>query len=57
MPSFVFFFLLQLGFKSAFDYETFAWVREGDLPEINEVIKVKFKQGISVMFDKHNVYL
>lgn len=33
--------VLQVGFKSASDYETFAWVREDDLPETNEVIQVK----------------
>lgn len=33
--------VLQAGFKSASDYETFVWVREEDLPEINENIQVK----------------
>lgn len=33
--------VLQAGFKSASDYETFVWVREEDLPEINENIEVK----------------
>ena len=33
--------LLQVGVKSASDYETFVWVRENELPEINEVIQVK----------------
>ncbi|XP_036975559.1 inositol polyphosphate 5-phosphatase K isoform X2 [Acanthopagrus latus] len=32
--------LYKVGFKSASDYETFVWVRENDLPEINEVIQI-----------------
>lgn len=36
---------LQIGFKSASDYETFAWVREDELPEINEVIQVQRQWG------------
>ncbi|KAM3602000.1 uncharacterized protein V6R79_022593 [Siganus canaliculatus] len=32
--------LYKVGFKSALDYETFAWVREGELPELNEVIQI-----------------
>ncbi|XP_069001682.1 inositol polyphosphate 5-phosphatase K [Embiotoca jacksoni] len=32
--------LYKVGFKSASDYQTFVWVREIDLPEINEVIQV-----------------
>ncbi|GLD74353.1 inositol polyphosphate 5-phosphatase K-like protein [Lates japonicus] len=32
--------LYKVGFKSASDYETFAWVREDDLPETNEVIQI-----------------
>lgn len=35
--------LLQVGFKSPSDYETFVWVREDELPETNEVIQVKCK--------------
>lgn len=46
----VFWVFLQVGFKSASDYETFVWVRENDLPEINEVIQVKCKYEICVMF-------
>lgn len=34
---------LQVGFKSASDYETFVWVREDELPETNEVIQVTCK--------------
>lgn len=33
--------VLQVGFKSASDFETFLWVREEDLPEINEDIQVR----------------
>lgn len=33
--------IVQVGFKSASDYETFVWVREEALPEINEAIQVK----------------
>ncbi|KAM4544794.1 inositol polyphosphate 5-phosphatase K isoform 2-T2 [Odontesthes bonariensis] len=32
--------LYKVGFKSATDYQTFAWVRENELPEINEVIQI-----------------
>ncbi|XP_029030458.1 inositol polyphosphate 5-phosphatase K isoform X2 [Betta splendens] len=32
--------LYKMGFKSASDYETFVWVREVDLPEINELIQL-----------------
>ncbi|XP_035522959.1 inositol polyphosphate 5-phosphatase K [Morone saxatilis] len=32
--------LYKVGFKSASDYETFVWVREAELPEINEVIQI-----------------
>ncbi|XP_033955472.1 inositol polyphosphate 5-phosphatase K isoform X2 [Pseudochaenichthys georgianus] len=32
--------LYKVGFKSASDYETFVWVREEELPEINEVIQI-----------------
>ncbi|XP_072231644.1 inositol polyphosphate 5-phosphatase K [Leuresthes tenuis] len=32
--------LYKVGFKSATDYETFVWVRENELPEINEVIQI-----------------
>uniref|UniRef100_A0A3Q0S2Y0 Inositol polyphosphate-5-phosphatase K n=1 Tax=Amphilophus citrinellus TaxID=61819 RepID=A0A3Q0S2Y0_AMPCI len=32
--------LYKVGFKSASDYETFVWVRENELPEINEVIQI-----------------
>ncbi|XP_029956290.1 inositol polyphosphate 5-phosphatase K isoform X2 [Salarias fasciatus] len=32
--------LYKVGFKSATDYETFVWVREGELPETNEVIQI-----------------
>uniref|UniRef100_A0A3Q3N0U6 Inositol polyphosphate-5-phosphatase Kb n=1 Tax=Mastacembelus armatus TaxID=205130 RepID=A0A3Q3N0U6_9TELE len=32
--------LYKVGFKSASNYETFVWVRENDLPEINEVIQI-----------------
>lgn len=46
----LFWVFLQVGFKSASDYETFVWVRENDLPEINEVIQVKCKYEICVMF-------
>lgn len=35
--------VLQVGFKSASDYETFMWVREEDLPEISENIEVKWR--------------
>lgn len=35
--------LLQVGFKSVTDYETFVWVREDELPETNEVIQVRSK--------------
>ncbi|XP_014866356.1 PREDICTED: inositol polyphosphate 5-phosphatase K-like isoform X2 [Poecilia mexicana] len=31
--------LYKVGFKSAYDYETFVWVRENELPEVNEVIE------------------
>ncbi|CAG5873649.1 unnamed protein product [Menidia menidia] len=31
--------LYKAGFKSASDYETFVWVRENELPEVNEVIQ------------------
>ncbi|KAM4726744.1 inositol polyphosphate 5-phosphatase K isoform 2-T2 [Anableps anableps] len=31
--------LYKVGFKSASDYETFVWVRENELPEVNEVIE------------------
>uniref|UniRef100_A0A671WU97 Inositol polyphosphate-5-phosphatase K n=1 Tax=Sparus aurata TaxID=8175 RepID=A0A671WU97_SPAAU len=40
--------LYKVGFKSASDYETFVWVRENDLPEINEVIQVKCKYEICI---------
>lgn len=36
---------LQVGFKSASDYETFVWVREDELPEVNEVIQVQHQWG------------
>uniref|UniRef100_H3BWQ3 Inositol polyphosphate-5-phosphatase K n=1 Tax=Tetraodon nigroviridis TaxID=99883 RepID=H3BWQ3_TETNG len=32
--------LYKVGFKSASDYETFVWVRENELPEVNEVIQI-----------------
>ncbi|KAF1378558.1 hypothetical protein PFLUV_G00191800 [Perca fluviatilis] len=32
--------LYKVGFKSVFDYETFVWVREKELPELNEVIQL-----------------
>lgn len=32
--------LYKVGFKSASDYETFVWVREKELPEINELIQL-----------------
>ncbi|XP_034033332.1 inositol polyphosphate 5-phosphatase K [Thalassophryne amazonica] len=32
--------LYKVGFKNASDYETFVWVREGELPQINEVIQI-----------------
>ncbi|XP_067350664.1 inositol polyphosphate 5-phosphatase K isoform X2 [Channa argus] len=32
--------LYKVGFKCASDYETFVWVREGDLPETKEVIQI-----------------
>nr|XP_020454037.1 inositol polyphosphate 5-phosphatase K-like isoform X2 [Monopterus albus] len=32
--------LYKVGFKSVSDYETFIWVREGELPEISEVIQI-----------------
>ncbi|KAM4620344.1 inositol polyphosphate 5-phosphatase K [Polymixia lowei] len=32
--------LYKVGFKTATDYEAFVWVREGDLPETNEVIQI-----------------
>lgn len=35
-------FFLQVGFKSASDYESFVWVRENELPETNEAIQVKW---------------
>lgn len=38
-------FVSQVGFKSASDYETFVWVREAELPEVNEVIEVRFRRG------------
>uniref|UniRef100_A0A087YJN4 Inositol polyphosphate-5-phosphatase K n=2 Tax=Poecilia formosa TaxID=48698 RepID=A0A087YJN4_POEFO len=31
--------LYKVGFKSASNYETFVWVRENELPEVNEVIE------------------
>ncbi|KAG7260241.1 hypothetical protein CRUP_031896 [Coryphaenoides rupestris] len=31
--------LYKAGFKSASDYEAFVWVRDIDLPEVNEVIQ------------------
>ncbi|XP_008425384.1 inositol polyphosphate 5-phosphatase K isoform X2 [Poecilia reticulata] len=31
--------LYKVGFKSASDYKTFVWVRENELPEVNEVIE------------------
>ncbi|KAM4547155.1 inositol polyphosphate 5-phosphatase K isoform 2-T2 [Fundulus diaphanus] len=31
--------LYKIGFKNASDYETFVWVRENELPEVNEVIE------------------
>ncbi|XP_068600414.1 inositol polyphosphate 5-phosphatase K [Brachionichthys hirsutus] len=42
--------LYKVGFRSAFDYETFVWVRKDDLPEINEVIKISVdKDGIPLL--------
>lgn len=32
--------LYKVGFKSAMDYETFVWVRENELPEVNELIQI-----------------
>uniref|UniRef100_A0A3B3ULG8 Inositol polyphosphate-5-phosphatase K n=1 Tax=Poecilia latipinna TaxID=48699 RepID=A0A3B3ULG8_9TELE len=33
--------LYKVGFKSASNYETFVWVRENELPEVNEVIELQ----------------
>ncbi|KAL3042908.1 hypothetical protein OYC64_020763 [Pagothenia borchgrevinki] len=42
--------LYKVGFKSASDYETFVWVREEELPEINEVIQISMdKDGIPLL--------
>ncbi|XP_013858663.1 inositol polyphosphate 5-phosphatase K isoform X2 [Austrofundulus limnaeus] len=32
--------LYKVGFKSSSDFETFVWVREDELPEVNEVIEI-----------------
>ncbi|XP_072302210.1 inositol polyphosphate 5-phosphatase K isoform X3 [Eucyclogobius newberryi] len=32
--------LFKVGFKSAMDYETFVWVRENELPEVDELIQL-----------------
>uniref|UniRef100_A0A3Q4GP07 Inositol polyphosphate-5-phosphatase Kb n=1 Tax=Neolamprologus brichardi TaxID=32507 RepID=A0A3Q4GP07_NEOBR len=37
--------LYKVGFKTASDYETFVWVRENELPEINEVIQISVDKG------------
>lgn len=37
--------LYKEGFKTASDYETFVWVRENELPEINEVIQISVDKG------------
>ncbi|XP_054899691.1 inositol polyphosphate 5-phosphatase K isoform X1 [Poeciliopsis prolifica] len=42
--------LYKVGFKSASDYETFVWVRENELPEVNEVIeKSVVKDGLPLL--------
>lgn len=46
------FLALQVGFKTASDYETFVWVREKELPEINEVIQVKWKCSVYCHINK-----
>uniref|UniRef100_A0A8C7YJY4 Inositol polyphosphate-5-phosphatase Kb n=1 Tax=Oryzias sinensis TaxID=183150 RepID=A0A8C7YJY4_9TELE len=38
--------LYKVGFKSPTDYESFVWVRENDLPEIDEVIQVSCMSDI-----------
>lgn len=43
------FSLLQVGFKSPSDYETFVWVREEELPEVHEVIQVKQVTFLNVL--------
>ncbi|XP_024117521.1 inositol polyphosphate 5-phosphatase K isoform X2 [Oryzias melastigma] len=37
--------LYKVGFKSASDYESFVWVRENELPEINEVIQISMDKA------------
>lgn len=51
------FVVLQAGFKSASDYETFVWVRENELPEMNEVIQVKCLRGIFVLFQTNTILI
>ncbi|XP_076024903.1 inositol polyphosphate 5-phosphatase K [Genypterus blacodes] len=42
--------LYKVGFKSPSDYETFVWVREAELPELNEVIQVSLdKEDIPLL--------
>nr|XP_040038821.1 inositol polyphosphate 5-phosphatase K isoform X1 [Gasterosteus aculeatus aculeatus] len=47
--------LYKVGFKSAFDYETFVWVREEDLPEINEVIQLHVDKDEIPLLSGHYV--
>ncbi|CAL8267931.1 unnamed protein product [Merluccius merluccius] len=46
--------LYKVGFKSASDYETFIWVRDIDLPELNEVIQLPWdKDQIPLLGGEH----
>uniref|UniRef100_A0A3Q1J9N4 Inositol polyphosphate-related phosphatase domain-containing protein n=1 Tax=Anabas testudineus TaxID=64144 RepID=A0A3Q1J9N4_ANATE len=38
--------LYKVGFKSAADYESFVWVREKELPEINELIQISVDKNV-----------
>ncbi|KAA8586935.1 inositol polyphosphate 5-phosphatase K isoform X1 [Etheostoma spectabile] len=43
--------LYKVGFKSVFDYQTFVWVREKELPETNEVIQISVnKDKVPLLF-------
>ncbi|XP_031728559.1 inositol polyphosphate 5-phosphatase K isoform X3 [Anarrhichthys ocellatus] len=47
--------LYKVGFKSAFDYETFVWVREEELPETNEVIQLSVDKDEIPLLGGHYV--
>ncbi|XP_028322820.1 inositol polyphosphate 5-phosphatase K isoform X2 [Gouania willdenowi] len=47
--------LYKVGFKSASDYETFVWVREKELPELNEVIQLSVEKDEVPLLGGHYV--